>query len=196
MMTGEKPDKSEIRKAFGDKIRAMSPAERAWQSRTLCERLGDHPKIGRAKRLGVYLALPDEPDLAPLMRVLLEREVRLFLPVPEGASGWGFRAVRALGPLRPGILGLPFPPLGVAAGVEELDAVLVPGRAFTDAGHRLGRGKGIYDRLLSGCGERGIGVAFACQQAEWLPVEAHDVRLGAVVFGGVGNSTTEHTDFH
>ncbi len=177
------PDKFKIRQTFGEKIRAMSPAERARQSQMLCERLAEDPKIRRAKRMGVYLALPDEPDVGPLLRKWLAEGVQLFLPAPDEAFGWKFRALKALEPLRPGILGLRFPPLGDVVDVGTLDAALVPGRAFTSAGHRLGRGKGIYDRLLQGYGERGIGVAFACQEAAWLPLEIHDIRLGAVFFG-------------
>lgn len=63
------------------------------------------------------------------------------------------------------------------------DLVVVPGLAFTAAGHRLGQGGGWYDRFLSqvraDCTT--IGVCFAEQILESLPIEAHDVAVDHVV---------------
>jgi 5-formyltetrahydrofolate cyclo-ligase len=66
---------------------------------------------------------------------------------------------------------------------DELFAVFVPGLAFTKDGGRLGYGGGYYDRLferLSGTVLR-IGVAYAAQIADWLPLQPHDVRMHFVV---------------
>jgi 5-formyltetrahydrofolate cyclo-ligase len=63
------------------------------------------------------------------------------------------------------------------------DVVIVPGLAFTTAGDRLGQGGGWYDRFLSkvrpDCTT--IGVCFAEQIVDALPVEAHDVSMDHVV---------------
>jgi 5-formyltetrahydrofolate cyclo-ligase len=63
------------------------------------------------------------------------------------------------------------------------DVVVVPGLAFTTAGDRLGQGGGWYDRFLpqvrADCTT--IGVCFAEQILDTLPVEAHDVTMDHVV---------------
>ena len=63
------------------------------------------------------------------------------------------------------------------------DVVLVPGLAFTAAGDRLGQGGGWYDRFLAtvpaSCTT--IGVCFAEQTVDALPVEVHDVTMDHVV---------------
>ena len=63
------------------------------------------------------------------------------------------------------------------------DVVIVPGIAFTLAGDRLGQGGGWYDRFLAeiraDCVT--IGVCFAEQIVESLPVESHDVTIDHVV---------------
>jgi len=63
------------------------------------------------------------------------------------------------------------------------DVVVVPGLAFTAAGDRLGQGGGWYDRYLAqvraDCAA--IGVCFAEQIADTLPVEAHDITMDHVV---------------
>lgn len=63
------------------------------------------------------------------------------------------------------------------------DVVVVPGLAFTADGHRLGQGGGWYDRFLTGLRPdcTTIGVCFAEQILETLPVEVHDVAVNRVV---------------
>lgn len=62
--------------------------------------------------------------------------------------------------------------------------VVCPLLGFNPEGHRIGMGKGYFDRWLSknrhsinGC----IGLAYACQQVENLPVEPHDERLDIII---------------
>lgn len=54
--------------------------------------------------------------------------------------------------------------------------------AFDMAGHRLGRGKGFYDRLLprlrNACK---VGVCFPFQFFDGIPSESHDVMMDCVV---------------
>jgi len=60
---------------------------------------------------------------------------------------------------------------------------VVPGVAFDLSGHRLGYGKGYYDRALSACLpvlER-VGFAYEFQVVEQLPAAAHDCRLTRLV---------------
>jgi 5-formyltetrahydrofolate cyclo-ligase len=59
----------------------------------------------------------------------------------------------------------------------------VPLLGFDARGHRLGWGKGFYDRYLAGpgAGAFAVGVAFACQRVDVVPVEEHDRALAAVV---------------
>ena len=65
---------------------------------------------------------------------------------------------------------------------DKIDLALVPGMAFDAAGHRLGRGKGYYDRFL---GEHPhiykIGVCFPFQRVAEVPSEAHDVVMDEVI---------------
>lgn len=63
---------------------------------------------------------------------------------------------------------------------SEISTVLVPGLAFDSQLHRLGYGKGYYDRLLSQLNRSTniFGVGFKEQFSEnLLPVEAHDRAL-------------------
>jgi 5-formyltetrahydrofolate cyclo-ligase len=63
--------------------------------------------------------------------------------------------------------------------------LLVPMLAFDAHGHRLGYGGGFYDRTLdflrANSTVRAIGVAYAGQEVNELPREAHDHPLDAVI---------------
>jgi 5-formyltetrahydrofolate cyclo-ligase len=82
-------------------------------------------------------------------------------------DAWGMLAPRVRVPVRAGAVG----------------AILVPGLAFDRAGYRLGRGAGVYDRLLASLPEHvlRIGLIPSARLVETLPREAHDVPMHAVV---------------
>ena len=69
---------------------------------------------------------------------------------------------------------------------SEIDLIVVPGTAFTQAGARMGRGRGYYDKYLSQPGFRGVkvGVCYAHQLVGELPVEPHDVFMDYVITDG------------
>ncbi len=121
---------------------------------------------------------------------------------PDWLSGWGgtdfalprvdgerlvFHRVTARGEmaLSSGPFGTREPADDVATRMNDADAatVLVPGLAFDHTGGRLGRGAGFYDRFLANPALRArkVGVGFACQVVERVPMEAHDAPLDAIV---------------
>ena len=70
-----------------------------------------------------------------------------------------------------------------AVPASELDAIIVPLVAFDASGNRLGYGGGCYDRYLptlrSNCPV--IGIAFAEQRVEHVPVARHDRPLPLII---------------
>ncbi len=70
---------------------------------------------------------------------------------------------------------------GRAVDPAQAVCVLVPGRAFTRSGGRLGRGGGHYDRLLTDCPTLfSIGIAYARQIVDEVPTESHDRPVAAI----------------
>lgn len=55
--------------------------------------------------------------------------------------------------------------------------VLVPGLAFDGRGHRLGRGRGFYDRFLATMTAATVGVCFECQVVPHVPAQEWDARV-------------------
>ncbi|RRO15307.1 5-formyltetrahydrofolate cyclo-ligase [Flavobacteriaceae bacterium 14752] len=79
--------------------------------------------------------------------------------------------------------GIPEPQEGLEVPVNKIDVVFVPLLAFDRHGHRVGYGKGFYDRFLRQC--RGntlkIGLSFFDALDSTLTPNAHDVALDGVI---------------
>lgn len=72
--------------------------------------------------------------------------------------------------------------------------MIVPGRAFTKTGCRLGRGKGYYDKYLLACSEKNhgkppytIGLAFMQQMVDEVPQTSDDIKLNEVIYADSDN---------
>ena len=131
-----------------------------------------------------YLAMETEFDPAPLLRRLEAGGARILLPaVTARDAPLIFREAGAPEDLAPDLVGIPAPP-PTALALQPL-LVIVPLLAFDRTGGRLGQGGGFYDRTLRGLRRRGavtaVGVAFAGQEVERVPVGPGDERLDAVL---------------
>lgn len=64
--------------------------------------------------------------------------------------------------------------------------VIIPGSAFDKGCHRMGYGKGFYDKYMTRLSEKGInvfalGLGYECQLIDKVPCEAHDIVLDMLV---------------
>jgi 5-formyltetrahydrofolate cyclo-ligase len=71
------------------------------------------------------------------------------------------------------------PEQGVPTPTDKIDLVLVPLLAFDNTGHRVGYGKGYYDRFLKDCRAttQRIGVSFFEPLEKLTQVNEFDIRL-------------------
>ena len=75
------------------------------------------------------------------------------------------------------------PPVENLVRADTLHTLLMPLTAFDASGARLGMGGGYYDKTLAACVKRPkvIGLAYAFQQVDHCPVEAHDEPLDGIL---------------
>jgi 5-formyltetrahydrofolate cyclo-ligase len=181
LATGE--EKRALRTALLAARTAIPPAERLERSLLIATRLEDVPAFRGARTLALYAALGAEVDPSEVASRARSRGVELVFPrVIPGERRLAFArcapdalVVGPLGALEP-------PPDAPELPGEEVDCFLVPGVAFTEDGHRLGRGGGYYDATLAAMPRATrVGVAFDLQLVPALPSEAHDARLDALV---------------
>ena len=128
-----------------------------------------------------YHAHRDEADPGLLLQALMLRGARIAFPrVIAKDQALEFHLVPSDEILRPGSYGI-HEPLAHWPRVIP-DILLVPLLAFDDHGNRLGYGGGYYDRTLAAMrGARAIGIAYAGQRMDFLPHDAHDYPLDAIL---------------
>jgi 5-formyltetrahydrofolate cyclo-ligase len=64
---------------------------------------------------------------------------------------------------------------------QTIDLAIVPGIAFDRSNHRIGRGRGYYDRLLPKLNTYNIGVCFDFQLFDSIYFEKHDIPMDEVM---------------
>lgn len=74
--------------------------------------------------------------------------------------------------------GIPEPQKGIEVEASSIEVVFVPLLAFDKQGHRVGYGKGFYDRFLRQCGPntRLVGLSFFAPENK-IPSAPHDIAL-------------------
>lgn len=78
--------------------------------------------------------------------------------------------------------GIPEPTGEEIEDLQMLDLIIVPGIAFDKSNHRLGHGKGFYDRFLAKTNAYKIGVCFDFQYFESIPFSQQDILMDKVIF--------------
>lgn len=177
-------EKSGLRKQINAIIKAIPPAKRQLDSEKLCAQLKQQPLFQTAKSILFFAPLPEEPDLWPLLNETLAGKKMVALPCFDADNqGYTPRHIQDIHvEILSGKFGIREPaPTCVAIPLADLDLVLVPGVAFGLDGHRLGRGKGFYDRLLEDFTGNKIGIAFDEQIVDKIPFEKNDVRMNLIL---------------
>lgn len=73
------------------------------------------------------------------------------------------------------------PASGTKVNLSDLSGIFVPALAFHADGHRLGRGKGYYDRTLADFIGLKVGVCFQFNILNSVPTESHDVGMDCII---------------
>ncbi|MBO6936228.1 MAG: 5-formyltetrahydrofolate cyclo-ligase [Deltaproteobacteria bacterium] len=174
--------KDELRARMKAIRRAHPAATREKRSVAAAERIVALPEWASAERVAGYLPIHAELDPRPalergraagkvvvLPRVDLEAQ-RVVLHRWDGE------------PLEPGAFGI-LEPSADAPIVDGVDLILVPALAVDESGHRIGWGKGFYDKLLAEEASMAfrVAVVFQFQLLAECPVTPHDIAVHVVV---------------
>jgi 5-formyltetrahydrofolate cyclo-ligase len=148
-------------------------------SEQIWHRVEQLPHFREARRIACYHALPDEVQTTAFLEKWRSSR-QILLPAVRGETII-FLPYQGEDALREGAFHIMEP-----AGTEEKtfagpELIIVPGVAFDRRLNRLGRGKGYYDRFLSGHPAPAIGVCFQFQLFDRIPVDSHDRKMTWVV---------------
>lgn len=133
-----------------------------------------------------YWPLPDEADIRPLIDQLVAQGITIVLPKVTGDETMELRRYVSRADLEEGAFHIMEPAGEAFTDYDRIEMILVPGMAFDAAGHRLGRGKGYYDRFLNTHFPTTrppylLGICFPFQRVAEVPSEAHDAVMDEVI---------------
>jgi 5-formyltetrahydrofolate cyclo-ligase len=147
-------------------------------SQQICSRLSALPEFKSAKNIMLYCAVRGEVQLDSLTGKsfsypLCISDSEMIALRPKDTRSW-----------KEGYCGIlePIPELSTEIKPGDLDLVVCPCAAFDSALHRLGMGKGFYDRYLAKCTNAAfVAVAFEVQRADFIEARPWDISMNVIV---------------
>lgn len=176
--------KDELRKAYLTKRLALTETEYRELSVKISDLFFSSFDLSRIHTLHIYL--PIESKQEPDTWLIIDRirigfpHIRLVIPRVKGEEMENifFAGTDQLKKTKWGMLE---PTQGTHANPQNIDMVLVPLLAVDKLGHRIGYGKGYYDRFLKLCRPNciKIGISFFEPEQSIAEKSDHDVLLNA-----------------
>ena len=168
-----------IRKDIAARKKHISKETVIWLSQKICDSLVQTDIFQKANQIALYYAMNDEVQTSGLIEEWWTKK-NIALPVVCGEY-INFYAYTGKENLIKSALGIPEPAPTSVIPTEDIDLFVVPGIAFDHEGHRLGRGKGYYDRYLAGITKPIIGICFDFQLIDSVPAEKHDIKMNTII---------------
>lgn len=157
---------------------ALPQRDRTQFSQRAIEILLDSALWQAASRIGVYLPLKTELDISQLWAKGSDHGRYFCAPrvLPNGSMT--FHEFQSSSDLETGMGGIAQPTENTAEiAIDSIDLFLVPLVGCDKAGNRLGFGKGCYDQTLNRGKGFKLGVGFAVQLQDSVPIDGHDIPM-------------------
>ncbi|MEW4466669.1 5-formyltetrahydrofolate cyclo-ligase [Parasphingorhabdus sp. JC815] len=136
--------------------------------------------IEQSEIIALYSAAGSEAPTARLIEYLIESGKIICLPAMTTGSTMQFRQVDTLDLLESGYRDIAEP--GIDCPVVKPDLIIAPLVAFDRSLGRLGQGGGHYDRAFENHPQATrVGLAWSIQEADHIPMQAHDFGLHMIV---------------
>jgi 5-formyltetrahydrofolate cyclo-ligase len=192
-------DKQVLRQQIRRKLKALTRDEIVRQSHQVWERLLALPQYQQAQSIGLFLSMPSsEICTKEICQHAWAMGKTIYVPqVGSNFEHADMELIRVVAVDKKDTSddtvfyqdwprnkwGIPEPPADMPRTVAtpgSLDVIVVPGLAFDRHGHRLGQGKGYYDRFLQRImiahvqAPLLVAVALECQLADHVPTASYD----------------------
>lgn len=174
--------KKDLRCFIRAQKRRYGAEELALLSEEICSRVLVSAWWQEAGTLLLYYPLADEVDVRPLIQEAFQCGKQVLLPVVKGEE-LELHLYDGEESLKEGAYGImePAGPIFAPEKYDEIALAIVPGMAFDRAGHRLGRGKGYYDRLLPKLKHtKLVGICWTFQLLDEVPTDSRDIPVQEV----------------
>lgn len=176
-----------------DEIRLIYKLKRAKLSdlalKTLSERIGQNVKSNidlTNKKCSIFLPIHKMKEIDTFVIMEMLDSYNSIFTVSKSDSETGeltHYIFEGKEQLKENKWGIPEPFYGAEIKPIELDIVFVPLLAFDKDGHRVGYGKGFYDRFLAKCKNdcQFIGLSFFDDPIEITDITEHDIQLNKCI---------------
>lgn len=159
----------------------------------ICKRLCRLNEAESAERVAAYIAHKNEVDLTSFFAKFAEK--KFIFPRYEYdplENNPGYEMVEVPGKVFtdktlkdcfvPGKYGILEPEKSFpVVSLTDIDLWLVPGLGFDKTGNRIGRGGGIYDRLLSVASGLKVGIGYDFQIMGRVPSGPYDIKMDLII---------------
>ena len=176
-------DKKNLRAEIRRRKSQYSSGDLTDKSQKICEWILDDGVFWASHYILLYSPLPDEVDVTPLITAAFNAGKTVILPVVEGEN-LILKHFNGFSNMKTGEFNISEPTGKIFSITDyhQIDLAFIPGMAFDQHRHRLGRGKGFYDRLLPHLyNAYKVGVCFDFQFLDHIPSEEWDVVMDEVV---------------
>ncbi len=175
--------KRELRKHSLTMRRNMPKEQKESASKEIYNKLLTLDAIKNATNIMCYVSFNSEPDTHALIDKLCANGKKLCVPLCDTKS-FEMTACRidGISSLRPGAYGILEPNSLDAQNPENIDCIIVPGAVFGRNFHRIGYGKGYYDKFLPLAKNAvKIGICYDSFLKDKVEAENFDVPLDMIV---------------
>jgi len=180
--------KEELRKVYLQKRISLSELEYANLNTRLVETFFNNLDLTGIQLLHSFLPLEKfkEPDTWQILHRLRSEYPKIGIYLPRvNDKNQNIESIFFEGShlLVPGKWGIPEPVDGTPIDPGQLDMVLVPMLIFDERGHRVGYGKGFYDKFLSLCRKdcKRVGISFFDPVDQIEDITAFDIPVQCCV---------------
>ncbi|MBR6045790.1 MAG: 5-formyltetrahydrofolate cyclo-ligase [Ruminococcus sp.] len=176
-------DKRPLRRAMKELRLNMDPDTKIRADKAICREFCSSAYYESCEMLLLYVSGDIEVGTGEILDTALADGKNVLCPrCISGTNEMRFYRIESTDDLEPGHYGI----LEPKAYCPEVNAgcgsvCIVPALCFDRRGHRLGFGKGFYDRFLSGYEGISVGLCYDICIAENVCEEEHDVPVDAVI---------------
>jgi 5-formyltetrahydrofolate cyclo-ligase len=177
-------DKKQLRNEIRERLKKIPKPLYEHYSYAIAQQLYKDPLWQSSSMIGITISIPPEVDTYQIIRTAWAEGKRIVVPkcLAENKQ-MDFRELQRFDQLESVYFGLlePIEAETDFVAKENIDLLIVPGLAFTEAGYRTGVGGGYYDRYLQHYQGRTVSLAFHEQIVPTVPIEAHDIPVGKII---------------
>jgi len=166
------------RKELLKKRNSLSEEEHVSMGKAITEKLFSRPRVKEAKAIAFYLHKGSEVRTSVMIKKALSLGKEVLIPVTDHEiTLFRFLSFEDLQKGKYGIL----EPKTREAPSRPPDVIVIPGITFGLCMHRIGYGKGYYDKYLGKSFAYRVGICYDFQVMEKLPTHPNDQRMDEII---------------